>query len=120
MASLKVAVTTLLEHAPSESFGGAMEITVGGVTPGILFWSGSPHPATKMSVRNAVNQIVRVFCLLTSRCLSCHRFLILFECAAQLTKETSSIAPMGHTIGRWGFLNGKPRFTLGLVAQEYC
>ena len=36
MASLKVALTTELGQTPSATFGGAMEITVGGVRPGIL------------------------------------------------------------------------------------
>ncbi len=66
MASLKVAVMTALEQTPSASFGGATEITVGAVRPGIPLWSGSPHPTTKMSARNAMNQNLRVFGLLTS------------------------------------------------------
>src|ERR1700722_15157957 len=66
MASLKVAVTTELEQTPVTAFGGLTESTVGAVRPGILLWSGSPHPITKMSARKAMDQISRVFGLLTS------------------------------------------------------
>jgi hypothetical protein len=58
MASLKVAVTTVLGHAPKAPVGGAMEITVGGIRSGFLKRSGSPHPVTKVIIKNAVNHVL--------------------------------------------------------------
>jgi hypothetical protein len=58
IALLKVAVTIVFGQAPTAPSGGATEITVGGVTPGLPALSGSLHPAPKTSNRNAVNQIL--------------------------------------------------------------
>ena len=58
MALLNVAVTTVLGHAPTTPVGGAMEITVGGVRSGFLKRSESPHPVTKMIIKNAVNRVL--------------------------------------------------------------
>ncbi len=62
IALLNVTVTTVLGHAPGAALGGASEIAVGGVTVGlgVELWSGSLHPAVKMSSRNAANPIVCV------------------------------------------------------------
>ena len=56
IASLKVAVMTAREHTPVAPSGGVTETTLG-VRPAIsVLRSGSPHPVTKRSVRNAMNQ----------------------------------------------------------------
>jgi hypothetical protein len=56
MASLKVAVTMLFEHAPMALFGGATEVTVGGVNPGIVRRSESLQPAPSISNKNVMTQ----------------------------------------------------------------
>ena len=64
IALLKVAVTIVLGQAPTAPLGGATEITAGAVRPGFVpDLSGSPHPATTMSSRNAANQILWLFSL---------------------------------------------------------
>jgi hypothetical protein len=59
IALLKVTVTSVLGHAPAVPLGGAAVLTVGGVTVGfgVELSSGSPHPETQTSSRNAVNAI---------------------------------------------------------------
>ena len=57
IASLKVAVMTAREHTPVALLAGVTEITVGAVRPAVsVLRSGSPHPVTKRSIRNAMNQ----------------------------------------------------------------
>ena len=57
IASLKVAVTSAREHNAVAPLVGVTEITVGGVRPEIsVLRSGSPHPVTRRSIRNAMNQ----------------------------------------------------------------
>ena len=122
IASLKMAVTFALVMA---TLLGDTEVTVGGVRPGIFAWSGSPHPVTNMSIRNAVNQALLVFSLRTSiaffRYVAPGSFVgesalrILFECAAQLATNTPEIALIGRTIGWVGFQNGKAEFARKLV-----
>ncbi len=56
IASLKVAVMIASEHTTAEPLGGVTETTVG-VRPAVsVLRSGSPHPVTKRSIRNAMNQ----------------------------------------------------------------
>ena len=57
IASLKVAVMVARVHTPVEPLGGVTEATAG-LRPTIsMLRSGSPHPVTKMSSRNAaINQ----------------------------------------------------------------
>ena len=124
MASLKVAVTTELEQTPVTAFGGVTEITVGGVRPGTLLWSGSPHPAAKMSARKAMDQISRVFGLLTSLAFPCYitaTFWRLWEwvllSVPHNRHEISAIARMGRTIGPWEFLNGKTTIYTGISGR---
>jgi hypothetical protein len=69
MASLKVAVTTELEHTPVEALGGMTESTVGEVRSRFL---QTPHPVTKLMIRNGVNHVLRVFCLCTSLAFPCY------------------------------------------------
>jgi hypothetical protein len=126
MASLKVAITTELGQTPSASFGGTIEITVGGVKAGILLRSGSPHPETKMSVRNARNQTLRVFCLLTSlafprdiapRKLQETPAMDSVECGAQLTRNFRDCSCRPHD---WavGVSKGETTITWELVARR--
>src|ERR1700675_5117054 len=49
IALLKVAVMIVLGQTPAEPSGGATEITVGGVVPGLPALSGSLHPAPIIS-----------------------------------------------------------------------
>jgi hypothetical protein len=59
IALLKVAVTMVLGQAPMAPLGGATEITVGGVTVGLMpALSRSLHPLADMSSKNAANQIL--------------------------------------------------------------
>src|SRR5476649_69427 len=64
IALLKVAlIMAELGHTPAVALGGVTRITVGGVVgPTTPFLSGSPHPATKLSSRSAVNQILWLPC----------------------------------------------------------
>ena len=58
IASLKVAVMTAREHTPVEPLGGETEATAG-VRPAIsVSRSGSPHPVTRNTIRNAMNQAI--------------------------------------------------------------
>src|ERR1700688_4455007 len=59
IALLKVAVTIVLGHAPIEPLGGATEITVGAVKPGLGLLSGSLQSAPTISSRNVMKQILR-------------------------------------------------------------
>ena len=56
IASLKVAVTSAREHTPGAPLGGVTETTVGFRPAVSVLRSGSPHPVTKRSMRNAMNQ----------------------------------------------------------------
>jgi hypothetical protein len=56
IATLKVAVTTVLGQTPAAPLGGNSEVTVGGIRPGLA--PGLQHPELKMSSRNAMNQIL--------------------------------------------------------------
>jgi hypothetical protein len=61
IATLKVAVTGALGHAPVEAFRGATEATVGVAKPGLA--PGLQHPGLKMTSKNAGNQILALLYL---------------------------------------------------------
>jgi len=56
IATLKVAVTTVLGQTPAAPPRGNSEVTVGGIKPELA--PGLQHPGLKMSSRNAMNQIL--------------------------------------------------------------
>jgi hypothetical protein len=52
-------VTMVLGQTPTAPFGGATDVTVGGRRLGLVpVLSGSPHPAQKVSSKNAMNHVV--------------------------------------------------------------
>jgi hypothetical protein len=58
IASLKVMVTSAREHTPLAALGGVTETTAG-VRPTVFVSQyGLPHPVTRRSIRNAMNQAV--------------------------------------------------------------
>jgi hypothetical protein len=64
IAALKLAVTTVLEHAPMAALRGVTEPTVGAVTVGLApGLSYSLHPVETMSIRSAGNQILELLYL---------------------------------------------------------
>ena len=64
IALLKTAVTIELEHAAADPLIGATEVTVGGVTVGLLpLLSGSLQAALTISNRNVMKHIVRLLTL---------------------------------------------------------
>jgi hypothetical protein len=56
IATLKLAVTVVLGHAPTAPLRGATVVAVGAVNCGLT--PGLQHPELKMSSRNVENQIV--------------------------------------------------------------
>ena len=64
IALLKVAVTIVLGQTPTAPLGGATDVTVGGRRLGLVpVLSGSPHPAQKVSSKNAMNHVVALLYL---------------------------------------------------------
>ncbi|MGA1985768.1 MAG: hypothetical protein ABSG72_05815 [Candidatus Sulfotelmatobacter sp.] len=58
MATLKAAVTTVVEHPPVEALRGVTDIAVGGTELGLVMLFELLHPVAKTSNRNAGNQIL--------------------------------------------------------------
>jgi hypothetical protein len=65
IALLKVAVMIVLGQTPAEPSGGASEITVGGVVPGLPALSGSLHPAPIISKECQETHCVIVYLRMT-------------------------------------------------------